>query len=124
MNDKQLNNQPMENPVAADQVRSTMRRTPQVDIYETSNELVLLADLPGVVEQGLSIELERGLLTLEAPLAVEQDQTNRSYYRQFKLPERFDFSAGEALLKDGVLTLKLPKMAQAKPKKIAVKTLH
>ncbi|HEY5672128.1 MAG TPA: Hsp20/alpha crystallin family protein [Malonomonas sp.] len=121
MNDKQMNNQPIESTAS---VRPATRLTPQVDIYENSNELVLLADLPGAVEQGLSVEVDRGILTLEAQLAVGQNREGNSYYRQFKLPERFDFSAGEALLKDGVLTLKLPKVAEAKPKKITVKTLH
>ena len=124
MTDKQMINQPnsAENSVA--QVRPVRRATPLVDIYETADELVLLADLPGVAEQDLQLEVSRGILTLEAQVSDEQNTAETSYYRQFKLSERIDLDAGEALLKDGVLTLKLPKVAEAKPKKITVKTLH
>ena len=124
MTDKQMINQPnsAENSVA--QVRPVRRATPLVDIYETADELVLLADLPGVAEQDLQLEVSRGILTLEAQVSDEQNTAETSYYRQFKLSERIDLDAGEALLKDGILTLKLPKVAEAKPKKITVKTLH
>jgi len=98
--------------------------TPEVDIYETDQELVLLADLPGVVEQGLQLEVERGILTLEAEQAAIEGAARKAYYRQFKFSESIDAAAGSAALKDGVLTLRLPKTEAARPKKIAVKTLH
>ena len=100
------------------------RFTPAVDIYETEQELVLLADLPGVMEQDLQLEVERGILTLEAEQAAVEGAARKAYHRQFKLSERIDADAGIAELKDGVLTLRLPKSEAAKPKKIAVKTLH
>lgn len=124
MNVKQANNQPLEAVTAVEQAQPIRRYPAAVDIYENSNELVLLADLPGVEEQDLSVEVARGLLTLEAKVADGQNHEPLSYYRQFKLSDRIDFSAGDALLKDGVLTLRLPKVAEAKPKKITVKTLH
>jgi HSP20 family molecular chaperone IbpA len=96
--------------------------TPAVDIFETLDELVLIADLPGVVENDLQIEVARGILTLEAPLA-EKD-SGRGFYRQFKVSERIDADSGSAALKDGVLRLRMPKIAEEKPKKIEVKTLH
>lgn len=98
------------------------RSTPAVDIYETDEALVLLADMPGIDEQGLQVEIAGGVLTLEG-VPDEQD-ARPGYYRQFKLSERIDTESGEASLKDGVLTLKLPKSEAAKPKRIAVKTLH
>jgi HSP20 family molecular chaperone IbpA len=100
------------------------RVTPDVDIYETEQELVLLADLPGVIEQDLQLEVERGILTLEAQQTAVEGTARKAFYRQFKLSERIDSVAGAAELKDGVLTLRLPKTEAAKPKKIAVKTLH
>ena len=100
------------------------RFTPAVDIYETEQELVLLADLPGVMEQDLQLEVERGILTLEAEQAAVEGAARKAYHRQFKLSERIDADAGIAELKDGVLTLRLPKSEAAKPKKIAVKTLQ
>jgi HSP20 family molecular chaperone IbpA len=96
--------------------------TPAVDIFENSEELVLIADLPGVAEKDLQIEVACGVLTLEAPLADEE--LDRGFYRQFKVAERVDADSGSAALKDGVLTLRMPKVAEAKPKKIEVKTLH
>ena len=99
------------------------RYRPDVDIYETDENLVLMADMPGVDEQGLQLEVARGLLTLEGR-AAESGSNLREYYRQFKFGEQVDTDAGEAVLKDGVLTLRLPKLEAAKPKKIAVKTVH
>ncbi len=124
MNDKQMMNQAKEKSSVAAQARALRRATPLVDIYETADDLVLLIDLPGVAEQDLQIEVSQGVLTLEGAVADPQARTEKHYYRQFKLHDRIDADAGEAQLRDGVLTLKLPKLAEAKPKKIAVKTLH
>ncbi len=104
--------------------RATFRLSPAVDIYETTSELVLNAELPGVEETGLSLEVSRGVLTLEGDIVVGEEERPRSFYRQFKLSERINGTAGDAVLKDGVLTLRLPKIEEEKPKKIAVKTLH
>ncbi|MEA3362179.1 MAG: Hsp20/alpha crystallin family protein [Thermodesulfobacteriota bacterium] len=102
----------------------TSRLTPVVDIYETGEELVVMADLPGVTESGLGLEVSRGVLTLEAEIQAAENEKISGYYRQFRLSERIDADAGSAALKDGVLTLRLPKKQVEKPKKIAVKTLH
>ena len=104
--------------------QSIFHLTPAVDIYETPAELVVMADLPGVEEGGLQLEVSRGVLTLEAEIKIAENEKQRGYYRQFRLSERIDADAGSAALKDGVLTLRLPKTEAAKPKKIAVKTLH
>jgi HSP20 family molecular chaperone IbpA len=97
-------------------------KTPAVDIYETADALVMLADLPGVAEQDLQVEIAGGVLTLQA--AADRQGTNGGYYRRFRLSERIAGEDGDATLKDGVLTLRLPKAESAKPKRIAVKTLH
>lgn len=124
MNDKQVmaQEQHQENKVAAP--KSTFRLTPAVDIYETATELVVIADLPGVEESGMQLEISRGALTLEGQIQADENEQQRGYYRQFRISEQIDTDAGDALLKDGVLTLRLPKIEAAKPKKIAVKTLH
>lgn len=96
--------------------------SPAVDIYEVEDELVLRADVPGVEDGGVEIQVERGVLTLEA--MVEHDERQKGYYRQFKLSDRIDADAGSADLRDGVLTLRLPKSEEAKPKRINVQTLH
>ncbi len=104
--------------------KQIFRLTPMVDVYETEEELVVMADLPGVEESGLQLEVSRGVLTLEAEIKAAENEKQRGYYRQFRLSDRIDADAGNAALKGGVLTLRLPKSKGEKPKKIAVKTLH
>jgi HSP20 family protein len=124
MSDKQMTTQQLEQAQPAEHTTPIVWGTPAVDIYETDSELVLLADMPGVTDQGLQLEVSRGVLTLEAQREVAENGNKHGYYRQFKLSERIDADAGQAQLKNGVLTLRLPKIEAAKPKKIAVKTLH
>ncbi|WP_321368556.1 Hsp20/alpha crystallin family protein [uncultured Desulfuromusa sp.] len=124
MNEKQMVAQENGSEQNVERLKSVIRMTPAVDIYETADELVLLADLPGVATQGLQLEVSRGVLTLEGEIQAADNEKQRSYYRQFTLSERIDADAGDAALKDGVLTLRLPKSEAAKPRKINVKTLH
>ena len=124
MSEEQMVNQENVSTPSVERVKSIIRITPAVDIYETTDELVLTADLPGVATQGLQLEVSRGVLTLEGEIQAADNEKQRSYYRQFRLSERIDAEAGDAALKDGVLTLRLPKSEAAKPRKIAVKTIH
>jgi HSP20 family protein len=98
-----------------------------VDIYETPNELVLLADLPGVAPNDLEVRLEDDILTIrgraahlraDAPVYQEYELVN--FFRQFELSEQIDQGKVSADLKHGVLTLHLPKTEKAKPRQIAV----
>lgn len=124
MNGKQMMNCGNGTEHKIEQALPVQRYTPAVDIYETDQQLILQAELPGVAEPDLQIEVVRGILTLEAEQAAVEGSAKKAYYRQFKLSDRIDADAGSAELKDGILTLKLPKVEAAKPKKIAVKTLH
>jgi len=124
MTDKQMMENESNEMNKVERALPVQRFTPKVDIYETDQELVMLTDLPGVAEQALQLEVVRGILTLEAEQAAVEGAARKAYYRQFKLSERVNADAGTAELKDGVLTLRLPKTEAAKPKKIAVKTLH
>jgi HSP20 family molecular chaperone IbpA len=103
---------------------------PAVDIFETERELTLLADLPGVKAKDLKIDLKDNVLTLtadETPLEgpgekdVVREYRTGTYYRQFSLSDTIDQSKIEAVMKDGVLRLSLPKVEAATPRKIAVK---
>jgi HSP20 family protein len=103
---------------------------PAVDIVETERELTLLADLPGVKPKDLKIDLDESVLTLtadETPLEgpgekdVFREYRTGRYYRQFSLSDTIDQSKIEAVLKEGVLRLTLPKVEAATPRKIAVK---
>jgi HSP20 family molecular chaperone IbpA len=104
---------------------------PAVDIFETESGLTLVADVPGLKREDLSIDIDQGLLTLKGTSersGIEnrlfEEFSVAGYYRQFRLPDSIDPDQTEAELKDGVLTLKLPKAEAAKPKKIAIKTIH
>ncbi|PLX92761.1 MAG: heat-shock protein [Desulfuromonas sp.] len=99
------------------------RSTPAVDIYETADALVIKADMPGVAEPDLQVEIEHAVLTLEGN-SLPDGKGQTTYYRQFRLSEAIDPDGADAELKNGVLTLRLPKSEAAKPKRVAVKTLH
>ncbi len=115
----------------AERTRSGRTFMPSVDIVERGDELLLMADLPGVASNDLDIRYERGELTLFGRVRPrQQPQQNyvlREYgvgdfYRAFQVGEDVDASKIEAELKEGVLTLRLPKTARAIPRKIPVKT--
>ncbi len=102
---------------------------PAVDIFETERELTLLADLPGVKAKDLKIDLKDNVLTLtadEKPLEgpgekdVIREYRTGTYYRQFSLSDTIDQSKIQAVLKEGVLKLTLPKVEAATPRKITV----
>jgi HSP20 family molecular chaperone IbpA len=102
--------------------------TPPVDIYETTEGLVVKADLPGVAKDGLDVQVENNLLTIRAQAshAAPGDLLYREYelahfFRQFELTDRVDQQRISADLKNGVLTLSLPKAEEAKPRRIDVR---
>lgn len=103
---------------------------PVADIFETDNDITLLADMPGVRSDRLDIDLRDNTLTLSGDVdppegeegsdILREYQTGR-YHRQFTLSEVIDQSRIEASLNDGVLRLTLPKVEKASPRKITVK---
>ena len=106
--------------------------TPAVDIFETDQEITLLADMPGVKAKDLNIDLRDDILTLDgeveppegkSEMDVFREYQSGKYSRQFSLSQVIDQSKIDAELKDGVLRLKLPKVAAATPRKIAVKAV-
>jgi HSP20 family protein len=114
----------------AEQTRPGPTFTPAVDIFETDQEITVLADMPGVKAKDLAIDLRENTLTLsgevESPEGEKEQDVLREYrtgdyYRQFTLSEGIDQSKIEAALKDGVLRLRLPKVEAAAPPTIPVK---
>lgn len=102
--------------------------TPPVDIYETPDGLTVLADLPGVAKGALDVRVENNLLTIRGknPPADPREWVYREYdlvnfFRQFELTDRVDQQKISAELKNGVLTLHLPKAEEAKPRRIDVR---
>lgn len=118
----------IQKPVTTESTRNQERYVaPPVDIYETSDGLVVLADLPGVSKDTLDVRVDNNLLTIRgrADHAVRQEGTYREYelvnfFRQFELSDRVDQQRISADLKHGVLTLTLPKAEEAKPRQIQV----
>ncbi|HEV3083864.1 MAG TPA: Hsp20/alpha crystallin family protein [Gemmataceae bacterium] len=103
--------------------------TPRVDILETEDELVLFADVPGAGPDTVDIKYENRELTLQARCMPRQSETRYvlceygvgDYYRVFTLDESINADKISAEIKNGVLTLHLPKAEAVKPKKIKVK---
>lgn len=114
----------------SESTRNVPMFVPAVDIYESENELTLLADMPGVPIDNVDIDLNDDQLTIKGTAATEE-QTGTSllreysvgdYYRQFTVSSAIDREKIAASMKDGVLRLVLPKAEAAKPRKIEVKT--
>ncbi|MBW1721450.1 MAG: Hsp20/alpha crystallin family protein [Deltaproteobacteria bacterium] len=114
----------------AEQTKPGLVFTPAVDIFETDNEITLLADMPGVKAEDLNIDLRENVLTLDGDVKTPEGENEvdvireyrtGKYHRQFSLSQVIDQSKIEAELKDGVLRLRLPKAEAATPRKIAVK---
>jgi HSP20 family protein len=102
--------------------------TPACDIYENKEEILLLADLPGVSTDQLRMNLDNDELTLEARREVAESGATLSaeyracdFRRQFVVPPGIDGSKINAELKEGVLLLHLPKSEEIKPRQISVK---
>lgn len=103
---------------------------PAVDIFETDEGLTLMADMPGVHKEGLEIDIDKGILSLKGKVGEIGSGKNElykefilaDYYRQFQLPDEVDPEKARAELKNGVLTLHLPKAEAAKPRRIEITT--
>jgi len=100
---------------------------PAVSIIEEESGLLLTADLPGAAKQTLDINVEKGILTINAPASREMPGRPiysefewAPYYRKFQIPDLIDQSKVKAVFNDGVLTLGLPKVEAAKPRRIEV----
>lgn len=98
-----------------------------VDIYESADELLVVADLPGVAQDDLSVRIEKGELTLEgrrretAESVVPQAEVP-DFRRSFVMPQGIDAHMIAAEIKDGVLRVHLPKSAALKPRQIPIAT--
>jgi HSP20 family protein len=118
----------------AHQARPSERRSsfaPPVDIREDKDAIYLKAELPGVKAEEVNVHLENNVLTLSGERKLEAKDDREGYHRvervygtftrSFALPQNIAADQVEAELADGILTLKLPKKAEAQPKKITVR---
>lgn len=107
-------------------------RAPAVDIREEEDRYVLEAELAGLSEKEIDINVENDLLTISSEKNVENEEKKDRYIlkerristfcRSFTLPKDVDADKIDATVTNGILTLDMPKRPEAKPKKISVKS--
>lgn len=103
---------------------------PAVDIYETDDDIVVKAELPGVEKDQIGVEVKGGVLTLRGERKHEKDVKEENYHRiergygaflrSFTLPTSVEEDKVSAKLTGGVLEIHLPKKAEAKPKQVKI----
>jgi len=111
-----------------DMISSTW--TPSIDIYETENEIVLTAEVPGVDEKDIDIKIENNTLSIQGERKFEKETKEENYhriersygsfFRSFTIPHNVDQDKIEAEHEGGVLRVVMPKKPEAKPKKVKV----
>lgn len=114
---------------SAERTRAKKLYTPAVDIIEGKDDLVLVADMPGVDEHSVEITLEKDILSIYGKVEPEIPDNHRlvlseygvgDYQRSFTISDEIDREKIEATVKNGVLRLTLPKAEKAKTRKIPV----
>lgn len=100
---------------------------PAVDIFENADEYRVVADLPGVRQEDIDIDLDRGELVLFAKRQVAREgealalgRAEGDFRRVFRIPEDLDRGKVQASFDNGVLLIRLPKSERAKPRRISV----
>jgi len=119
-----------EAPAKGERVRPGRVFIPAVDIFETPESLVLVADMPGVSGDKVTLDLKENLLKITGEVGPPPDKENilaqeyaiGDYYREFQVGDLIDKNKIEATVKNGVLTLTLPKAEKAKPRRIEVQS--
>lgn len=114
----------------ATQELSNRNWSPAVDIRETEDAYMVHAELPGLSKDDINITLENNILKLTGERRFEKDVDEEQFHRveraygtftrAFSLPSRVDSDGVEAKFKDGVLTLTVPKVEEAKPRRIDI----
>lgn len=102
--------------------------TPPVDVFENADEVLVVADVPGVPGDQLDVRVENGTLTLQARrvavtggTALAREYEVADFARSFRIPAGVDAGNISAEAKNGTLHVRLPKIAAVKPRKIAVR---
>ena len=131
MTDKELQLRGKQEVTGKEQTRPGPVFVPAVDIFETQNEITLLADMPGVSGDRVGIDLHDDQLTLTGDVETQGSDKERvllreyetgRFHRTFTVSDRIDQGKITASMSDGVLRLVLPKAEKAKPRRIEVKT--
>jgi HSP20 family protein len=103
--------------------------SPPVDVFENGDEVLLVADVPGVPADAVELRVENGTLTLEAKRAAEnrgpalaREYEEVDFARSFRIPAGIDTANISAEAKNGTVLVRLPKVAAVKPRKISVQS--
>jgi HSP20 family molecular chaperone IbpA len=103
---------------------------PPVDIYEDAEGITLMADMPGVSRERLTIEVDKDMLMVEGDASIDMpegmealyaDVRSTRYRRSFSLSGELESSQIDASLRDGVLSVRIPKRAEVRPRRIEVR---
>jgi len=104
---------------------------PRVNLYDTGTSLQFTAEVPGMTNKDVQIQLENDVLTVSGERKVQvpqgytahrRERSSTSFTRSFSLPTKVDPEKVTASLKDGVLSLDMPKMPAVQPRQIAIRT--
>jgi HSP20 family protein len=116
----------------ASQTHAALQRTvaPAVDVFENGDEVLVVADIPGVPSESIDVRVENDTLTLEAKRqstqsiqkapALSREYDEPTFARAFRIPAGIDAANVSAEAKNGTLIVRLPKAAAAKPRKVVV----
>ena len=127
---KEVQKQSAQTPVETERTRNSKVYVPKVDIYETKEAIVLVADMPGVDEKSVDVVLDKNTLTISGtaePLSFPDysigyaEYDTGDYQRAFTISDEVDKDKIEATVKNGVLRLTLSKAEKVKARKIAIK---
>jgi len=130
MAEKAITKRAEQTPARAERAEDAWVFAPRVDIRESETQVLLVADMPGVDETSVEIDLHGSELTIRGrylPKAPEgyslgyREYESGNYERTFTLGDTIDRNGIKAVVRDGVLRLTLPKAAEAQPRRIAVK---
>jgi HSP20 family protein len=118
----------MENKNTNEIITSQNAYTPDVDIYDTKDELLVVADIPGVSKGDVSIEIdENNILFIRAKTSFKEPDGKISsefqtgnYFKAFSISNDFNKDAIQAKLENGVLEISVPRKEEAKPRKISI----
>ena len=104
--------------------------TPSVDIYETENDVVLTAEIPGIEDKGIEIKIEDSTLSITGERKLEKETKEENYhrieraygtfYRSFTIPHNVDQDKIQAEHENGVLKITMPRKPELKPQKVKI----
>jgi len=116
--------------VPRDEDKAEISFVPSIDVAEDNEAMTVRAELPGLKKENVKIKVREGILTLSGEKKFEDEKKKDNYYRierqygsfarSFNLPNTVDADKIEALMKDGVLEVRIPKKPEAKEKEINV----